>query len=227
MAKGTKASITCKVEFTKGWDKLKALLSYARMTPAVNRYMEQATRFNCLKAVRAVRNSIRTPSVYGGPPNAPLTIFIKGSSKPLVHHSELFKAVTYKVFTPFTAEVGILKGNKVVNIAISLHQGQVIKVTPKMRGLFARLADAGRFRKSFSPGSRRGPGSLTGRAAELWAQRPNKKWKALKPGTTHIRVPPRPYMKAVLESKALLMEMQNNWVAALGAALAGTKPELT
>ena len=150
------------------------------------------------------------------PGNAPLTIAVKGSSKPGVDKGELFKAITYKVLSPYTAEVGVLKGDKTVNIAIAFHEGATIPVTPAMRGLFAALASASQGKAT----------NLGPRAQELFGR--YKGWKGLRASTTHIKIPGRPFIRKALEDPANKARVYQNWHQALlaAASMSGKKPYL-
>jgi hypothetical protein len=205
---------TVSVKLTASWAQLTALLATA--VPHVMKEVERATGVNAALVQRTVRASIRSG---GYTANRPLTRFIKGSSKPLVgRDSQLWKAITSKVMDPFSAEIGVLKGTPMVNIAAMVHDGVTIKVTPKMRKMFALLADAGNSRTSMP--------ILTGRARELWIMRPKKGWKALKGSTTHIVIPPRPFLTQAVGDPELQKAVQENWLTAVSAGIAGYTPKL-
>jgi hypothetical protein len=84
-----------------------------------------------------------------GIPNAPLTILIKGSSRPLVDRGDLRLSITTDVAGEgrnVVGAVGVLRrrrakrGRKMMNIAIALHDGFVVRVTPQVRAaVFAEL----------------------------------------------------------------------------------------
>lgn len=62
-------------------------------------------------------------------PNSPITVILKGSSKPLVRHDDLAQSPTYEVVTPRRLRVGLIRqraGAEVVNVGIVLHEGATI-----------------------------------------------------------------------------------------------------
>jgi hypothetical protein len=204
--------------FDKTWKKLIHKLSVAKFTVALKEQVARATELNAMLVDAEVRRAIKNKKT-GGPANAALTVLIKKSKKPLVDSGQLFKSVTYKMLTEFTAEVGVLKGDASANIAVAVHEGATIKVTARMRAMFAMLAAA-----SGARGKRRAAivSKLTGRAEELWKRRKNG-WKALKPSTTHIRIPPRPFIRVVIEDPRIRRRAFKNWQKAIKAAFEDDK----
>lgn len=200
------------VTLTGPWSKLSSMLSPSVASGRIAREMRNATRSNGAIARKAIRKHIQSGL---SPANEPLTIMIKGSTKPgVTGRGELFKAITSVVIDPYTAEVGVKKGDPEANTAIVVHEGARIKVTPKMRAMFGYLADV-------SDGGR--PASaLSGRAAELYRMRPGG-WKALKQSTTHIRIPGRPFIEQALDDETLRRKLAHNWLSAWAAGLAGKR----
>jgi hypothetical protein len=88
-----------------------------------------------------------------GVPNSPLTILIKGSSRPLVDHGDLRQGITTAVEVQrgkVHGAVGVLKKGRVrgaggrfkraPNVAAALHEGFDVKVTPEVRkAVFAEM----------------------------------------------------------------------------------------
>lgn len=84
-----------------------------------------------------------------GVPNSPLTILSKGSSRPLVDRGDLRESIntrTEVTRTEVRGGVGVLRssvnadGKKLWNVAAALHEGFVVRVTPKVRAaLFAEM----------------------------------------------------------------------------------------
>lgn len=84
-----------------------------------------------------------------GVPNSPLTILSKGSSRPLVDRGDLRESINTR--TEVTRNevhggVGVLRssvnreGKKLWNVAAALHEGFVVRVTPKVRAaVFAEM----------------------------------------------------------------------------------------
>ena len=198
------------VTFTGDWDKISGKAIAGAFTGKLNINLRRATTLNAMLVKKAIRRKIqgRIP-----PANSALTQAIKGSSKPLVDKGQLFQSITHRVISPFTAEVGIAKGNAYANIGAAVHEGAVIPVTPQMRGLFAVLANASRGNSS----------GLTGRAAQLFAR--NKDWKGLKKSTTSIKIPSRPFVKLAMADIALRNKLYANWQQALGGAITGKPPK--
>lgn len=88
-----------------------------------------------------------------GVPNSPLTILIKGSSRPLVDHGDLRQGITTAVEVSrgkVHGAVGVLRKaktrgaggrfQKATNIASALHEGFTVRVTPEVRkAVFAEM----------------------------------------------------------------------------------------
>lgn len=202
------------VRLTGDWKKLERQLSNEVFRGKIESEMKRATRTNAFMVRREIRENLRSGSHAR---NAPLTVFIKKSTKPLIGPgpgAQLFQSIHFRSQSAFRAEIGVLKGDENANIAMIVHEGTTIPVTNAMRGMFAAL-------QSVSEGKRE-PGSLRGRAQELYARRPQG-WKALKPSTTMIRIPARPFLREVIERDDLNNAVARNWLAAAAAAIAGTR----
>jgi hypothetical protein len=174
---------------------------------AVRRHVRRATALNGKVLLRGIRKTIQSGNFES---NKPLTVAIKGSSKPLVdygHH--LFQALTSKVVDDFTAFAGVLQKDDFYNIARFLHDGGALPVTDKMRGLFYVLWLASR--------NAIDPGELTGRAAELWDRMPGG-WFPLDENTQAIMIAGRPFIEKAIEDPEFRKLAKRNWEAALNAA---------
>lgn len=74
------------------------------------------------------------------PANHPFTVAKKGSSKPMIHHGDLWNAITHKVLDDMHVGIGVMSsasgkdGVGLVNLALIHEFGIYIPVTPKMRG---------------------------------------------------------------------------------------------
>ncbi len=145
--------MTFTFKMDKGWDTLTAALDPRHVNAAIKKHMRKATRLNGKILEAAVRNSIKGAEFT---PNAPLTIMIKHSSKPLVDQGELFKAVSSVIVDDLTCFVGITKNSEKYGLAVAIHDGTEIMVTPAMRGMFYHLWQASMGNES--------PESLEGRA---------------------------------------------------------------
>ena len=104
---------------------------------------------------RQARGLIRA-AVYA--PNSPMTIILKGSSKPLLDRGDLYQAITYDVEGPYAVKVGVikhrLKEGNALDVAWILHEGATINVAqhPKVRRkmwamLRERMANLAKLRK--------------------------------------------------------------------------------
>jgi hypothetical protein len=201
------------IKLTGDWKRLRAALDGGKVEKRLQDEVGKATAINAALVAKAMRDTIR-----GVVPPAldPLTIAIKKSSKPLVDRGELWKAIVGVKLTWKKAEVGVLrgtmrsKGGDMVNLGRALHDGATVKVTPKMRALFAQLADAS---------ERRDPSGLRGRALALYKRNPKVKWKPLKPTTTSIKIPGRPWIQLTMERAELIDKIRENWNNAVAAAL--------
>lgn len=209
---GHKFAAESGMRLTGDWRKLQTLLVVAQFNRRLRVHMKRATRTNALLLRKEIRANISEAKyAKSRAPNAELTRFIKGSSKPLVDKpGGLFQSITSVVIDPFRAEVGVKKQARGAQAAIIVHEGAQVNVTPKMRGMFAALADASQ--------GRRDPGSLRGRARELFERR-SEGWKALKPGTTVIRIPRRPFIEEVVESNDVRKIIAQNWLQGAAGAL--------
>lgn len=198
------------VRLDSSWATMSALLNPSIVSRRVRNNVAKATSRNGAILRKQMRAELKTsiPPVL-----APLTTFIKGSSKSGVDRGALFKAITSQAINWHTAEAGVRKGTKEANYAVVFHEGARIPVTSKMRGMFAALAAVS---NGQSPSS-----SLTGRAAELYKRRPNRGWKPLRTTTTHIKVPGRPFARQAFEDDATRRKIARNWSNAFAAAIAG------
>lgn len=178
------------------------ILNPGKFEAELNRNMRRATALNGKIAERFVRMSISKGNFA---PNAPLTIALKKSNKPLADKGDLFQAITSQIIDAYTVHVGIFQTSKVYDTAVAVHDGVSIRVTPAMRGMFFLLykASIGEF-----PASK-----LEGRAAELFSK--FQDWKPLKPSTQIIVIPPRPFLEGAMEDEGLRRAVQENWRQAL------------
>ena len=84
---------------------------------------------------RTAQGMIRS-GVYA--PNSPMTVILKGSSKPLVDKGDLFQGISFELDGPYRVRLGVLKravGQQVVNVGLVLHEGATIDVSahPQVR----------------------------------------------------------------------------------------------
>lgn len=172
----------------------------------MNKHISLATRRNGLLAVRMIRQSIKKGNFEA---NAALTVDIKGSSKPLVDKGGLFQSVTSKMQGDRSVFAGVLQTDELYNIAVALHDGASVTVTPKMRNMFKALwwASIGTI----------DPGELKGAAAELWERKPGG-WLPLRENTVAILIPGRPFIEGVFNDRVLIDKAIENWQRALSLA---------
>jgi len=207
-------------KLTGQWKRLGMLLDPNAFQGRLARHVERATQLNALLVQREIRKYIQTGR-GGYAANAPLTTALKQSSKPLVDDADLFGAIATRKIDPYRAFVGILRqsrdrsGNRMVNLAVALHEGTSIPVTPAMRGLFYALHAVSTGQADSS--------TLTGRAKEIWERVGGKGVVVLplKPSTVAIVIPSRPFIKKVVEQESIIHQCRDNWTRAVGYALGG------
>lgn len=120
------------------------------------RRLEVAQRRAMLRAVLLLRTEViqYIDEEKHGVPNSPLTVLIKGSSRPLVDRGDLRQGITTEVEVSrgrVRGAVGVLRrrrqrrakggqARKLTNVAAALHEGFVVRVTPAVRAaVFAEL----------------------------------------------------------------------------------------
>lgn len=176
------------------------------------RNVRRATKLNALAAAKTMREVIQSGSFKA---NAPLTVALKGSSKPLVGGGDMFQSVTTEAINEDEIFVGVLRSEGGFDVVDIVHNGAVIPVTPAMRWMFMLLAKA-------SDGSM-DPSKLEGRAADLFGQ--FQSWKPLAQSTTVIVIPARPFAEVAFNKTELIKLCQDNWEAAVLAAMYPPKKE--
>lgn len=170
----------------------------------VDKHLGKATALNGKIGEKMVRQAIVAGNYA---PNAALTVMLKGSSKPLVGiDNGIFQAITSQRVDSTTVFIGVLRTNEDYNIALAVHDGISIRVTPKMRGMFYALWKAS---EGAMPAA-----NLTGRAAELW-ERAKSGWKPLKQSTTAITIPPRRFIEDVMKNPEFKTKAHMTWSKAL------------
>lgn len=190
----------------KGWRRFEKAIQGSNAAKKVNKHMALATRRNGLLAVRMIRKTIKRGNFEA---NAPLTVEIKKSSKPLVDKGQLWQSITSQQVSGRTVFAGVLFTDDNYNIAAALHDGVAIKVTPKMRNMFRALwwASIGTI----------DPGELRGSAALLWERKPGG-WLPLRESTNAIIIPARRFIEEAFKSPELRRQAIENWQKALASA---------
>jgi hypothetical protein len=176
----------------------------------MRRHVGDASRKLAPKLAKAMRRRIRQATTAK---NAALTIAVKRSSKPLIDFADLFKAVTARRMAWDLVFAGVLRTAAGFNVAVTLHEGHAVPVSPKMRGLFLVLAQASRAKAE----GHQLP-QLTGRAAELFAR--FQSWHPLRPSTRMIKIPARPFARETAEDPKVRKMVVDAWSAAMQRALA-------
>lgn len=128
--------------------------------------------------------------------NSPLTIALKGSSRPLVNGGQLFQGLSYDVPDYTMVRVGVFRrgsGQEVVDIGHAVHEGYSFEPTDAQRAaVFAQLAEEER--DSLSLGE---------------------------PAKTTWTVPPRPYITDVLEDQGFQKFAGQQWIDAVRVTFLG------
>lgn len=130
------------IKLTGPWDDLEASLVPAAWNEALERHVTRAHKIVGLAWQTVARRMINSGTAYL--PNSPMTVLLKGSSRPLVDNGDLFQALTYQATTQpggvMTLRLGVVRGRKGgtderINIAHILHEGATINVgtNPQVR----------------------------------------------------------------------------------------------
>lgn len=148
-------------------------------------------------------------------PNSPITIILKGSSKPLVADGDLFQSLAYDASDPYKAKVGIFRarsGEKAVNVGLVLHEGATIDVGANPQ---VRKAVWAKVREKLSLTGKLGKASksaVTGAAASLGGGAAKSIWT----------IPPRPFIMSVIESGSFQAYTLKTWNQAVRATFLGS-----
>jgi hypothetical protein len=198
-----------KFKMDKRWKRLEKQLGPGVVQPTLRKHLRRASMFIGKKGEALIREEIASGKFD---PNAPLTVALKGGrNEPLIGDrpgAPFFKAITSKVVDDITVFVGILQQNKEYELAVMLHEGKVIGVTAKMRGMFFVL-----WRKETDPSI-----VLSDRAQELWDKMPGG-WKPLKESTKAIVIPGRPFIRQVWNKGEMQDMAKKFWDQAMAAAM--------
>jgi hypothetical protein len=192
----------------RNWKRFRKAIDSKNFSQALDKHVRRALARTGKLAEATIRKTIQTGMK---PPNAPLTEEIKKSEKPLVGiHGQLFQGITSVLVGTRSVFVGVLRTDKNYNIGLTVHEGKAIRVTERMRTMFWYLW-------MVSEG-RMGPDRLTGRAAELWQQKPGG-WYPLRDETKFIIIPARPFIKAAFDDEGLASRVKANWQKAVDDAI--------
>lgn len=142
--------------------------------------------------------------------NAELTVALKGSNEPLkgTKGAELWNSVTSVVRGWNRVFIGVLRSDGKYQVAVAIHDGAIVNVTPAMRGLFLYLHLASTGEEDAE--GRSGAELLRSeRAKELF--RLYQGWKPLKSSTAQIVIPGRPFMKRAFSDAAFKSQIEKYW----------------
>lgn len=195
------------VTLTGEWGEFLRAIRPGEMARRLQEELRKATTKNCLLVKSAMRKRIQDRAYL---PNSPLTLAIKAPrTKPLIGGppgpgGDLFRAITHEVSVRADGEpvgfVGLLrtdthKGTR-YNIGIILHEGATIRVTPAMRrAVFAKARRNGKGRRYLR--------DIAGPARGTWV------------------IPPRPFVRDVIQDPAIQRALLREWEAGVDRALRG------
>lgn len=182
------------VEFSQDWELWEMKIDPKKFTKAFEKRVKKATVDNCLYLVRKIKERILTTRSYAK--NAPLTIMLKGSDRPLVDHGDMVKFISHELIDSFSAFVGARKSKKGVNIAEMLHEGGVYKMTPEQRQFIAIAIGI----------------AMKKRGTEGKAVPESKH-----PG--YVVIPSRPFIREVVWQKRVQTRIINRWKKAFQSTL--------
>jgi hypothetical protein len=188
------------------FDKLKDKLDPNKFDRRIKDAVRVATRAIAALAEAEVKREMEKTGAYA--PNAPMTVAMKDSDRPLVATGELRKSITGQAVYWHTAMIGVLKRRVVrdpntgevsdlISIATILHNGATIPVSAAMRRLFFWLANSPR-----SP--------VQGKISPLGSR------------TSEIVIPGRPFLEPAA-GKKMKRVAAARWSKAVQAALAGRR----
>lgn len=179
--------------FERDLDKFSLYLQalQGELAPAAERAMKKAT----LAAMTEITDRIRAGKYKK---LSPLTATLKNlegySDLPLIRTGALIRSISREVLSPYKGVVGVNKNARmrkrggstdIGSIAVGLHEGMRIRVTDKMRRAFMRKLGAAA-KKAGGASFLRRRGSSKG----------------------IIRIPPRPFIKAVFEDAAFIAKVE-------------------
>ena len=131
-------------------------------------------------------------------PNSPITKILKGSSKPLFDTGQLFQAIGFEVLSAYAVLVGVKyrkvnKGGKDIDIARLVHDGFTLDLNKIPNGDKVRAALWARVNGKLKVSGEELPERPASKTPGVWV------------------VPPRPYIKVVLEDKNFKDFVQRQW----------------
>lgn len=208
MARGNGKGGVFNVTLTGPWESFIRGLSKEQLKTKLAKEFKIANELNGAIMAESTRRNIQ--GGVKGIANRPLTVDLKGSSKPLVDEGDLMVAITWKLVSWDIVEFGLFRSEgvsaKELRVIYGLHEGRRIMVTKKMRTMFQFLHNVTVLGDS--------PSTLTGRAAELYADSPGTRWFPLNPSTNHIYIRKRPFIKWGIRDRLARRAVVQNWKTA-------------
>lgn len=195
------------------WDRMDRALNWAVFGPVLTARVRNANEAIGMKFRAMAVRKIRAKEYA---PNSPITIILKGSSTPLVHHGNLIKAISYKLQNPFELRVGVIKtevGEEQVSIAQRLHDGFTMDMRNKPEERERLLAEVGRAMVSISE---RKPAQRKAMNAAATDMLFGLGGASGKPGIWVI--PGRPFLEAVLRDATFQGYVKERWTNAVEQA---------
>jgi hypothetical protein len=188
-------SWTRHVKLTGDWNKVQADLRRDVLERRFETFVGAELNNAGLEAVRVIKAFIKTPGKYRK--NSPMTVMIKQATAHLVDTTQLLQSVQMTAVSKYDRWVGASSKRvsmRELKIALRLHEGMKIKISPRMRRMFEIIHAVwmGKLKRSY----------LRGRAAVLFARNPRGPWMPFKKGKRAIRVPARPFIERVRSNKA-------------------------
>ncbi len=201
------------VKLDKNWDELLDTLDWPKFEKRIGRAVAVAHGRIGREFQGTARRAIRSGDYA---PNSPMTVILKGSSKPLVHRGDLVQSITYDQPDPFQLRLGIMRSgatDKEINVALVLHEGATIDVAkhPKVRmAVWAKIKDAmGQYQRSDKRYKK--ARAIKGAAALLGT--------GAKGGSKDVWViPARPFLIAAVDNPVFERFIADQYIAAVEAA---------
>lgn len=201
-----------KVTLTGAWQAFQAAMDPVKFHARLERNVGIASRRIGHQFQSVARRAIRDGRYA---PNSPITVILKGSSRPLVADGDLFQALTWENPDPFTVRMGVHKarsGAELVNIGIVLHEGATIDVgkhpqvrrkvwsmvSKKMRGRMSGASKKSILGAAATLGQSKGAG-----AKDIWT------------------IPPRPFIIYPIETSSFQAFMRKTYASAVKASFTG------
>jgi len=182
------------IKYSGDFKKFEKFLDSKRHMKILETEVGQATAMNAALIQDEIIRRILTRNFKTK--NSPLTIALKKSSTPLIDTSDMMKAIDVELKGSFTAFVGFLKNQKTSHggnmnqVVPRLEKGFEVKITPQMKmWLYAKMRRAG-----IAPNPVKTSSSGV------------------------LRIPPRPFITPVFESKAMARKLNRNWKEAVKRA---------